>query len=188
MTGHRQQRGHRRLHRTGCTALPARHGDDLKKRRAPIPVTRCPAGKLRYYVHTDAEVALTGMNRGNSARREQRSYQCPLCDGWHLTSWSLAKFASRATATQGVTVARGTLAVPATTVGLRPQLDFGTITVEMRAVPTPAEVAHRTVPIRRAELARSRAVNPPVQQHIRTGIRSRLHALLVRTIRRLRRA
>lgn len=57
----------------------------------------CPAtGKRRY---RDKREAVTALHRAQNAgqlaedlgldsnRREVRSYQCPSCQGWHLTSW-----------------------------------------------------------------------------------------------------
>jgi hypothetical protein len=58
---------------------------------------RCPAtGKVRFGEHKDATQALRQARQAAqsaarqvlpSRRREARSYRCPHCRGWHLTSW-----------------------------------------------------------------------------------------------------
>lgn len=48
----------------------------------------CP--KIRYRTRLDAQLALArcalGESRGNARRQEVRTYRCPRCGGWHLTS------------------------------------------------------------------------------------------------------
>lgn len=48
----------------------------------------CPSGKVRYRDRIAAELALvsTGKNDQRRAKNEHRSYRCPDCKGWHLTS------------------------------------------------------------------------------------------------------
>ncbi len=56
----------------------------------------CPTGKIRFRDARGATVYLRNL-RGAAARAEEaggshrvsavRKYQCPECDGWHLTSW-----------------------------------------------------------------------------------------------------
>lgn len=51
--------------------------------------TVCPTGKIRYRSEYEASVALASCRRPGRRRwrrRERRSYQCPWCNGWHLTS------------------------------------------------------------------------------------------------------
>ncbi|WP_040797944.1 hypothetical protein [Nocardia higoensis] len=80
---HRRTGGRRTL---GC-------GEDLRKRSARVPTTRCiNGGKRRYFTRSDAELALSGVDHDDPRRREQRCYQCPACHGWHLTSLSLAEY------------------------------------------------------------------------------------------------
>ena len=47
----------------------------------------CPSGKRRFRDHESARRVLTEMRR--ASRRQvvpARIYECPLCQGWHLTS------------------------------------------------------------------------------------------------------
>lgn len=50
----------------------------------------CKTGKVRYATDRDARAELVARvmdrNRGRSQRQEARVYQCPKCDGFHLTS------------------------------------------------------------------------------------------------------
>lgn len=47
----------------------------------------CPrTGKARFRDRIAAQLALTGMDNTDPKRRERRTYRCPLCRGWHLTS------------------------------------------------------------------------------------------------------
>ncbi|MEV7364285.1 hypothetical protein [Streptomyces sp. NPDC091299] len=54
--------------------------------RRPQPVGTCPTGKLRYRDRIAAQLALTRIDNLDPRRREQRTYRCPTCRGWHLTS------------------------------------------------------------------------------------------------------
>ncbi|MGS2809901.1 hypothetical protein [Nocardia sp. MW-W600-9] len=56
-------------------------------------------GKRRYFTRLDAEVVLAGLRR-DPARREKRSYQCPTCHGWHLTSQTLEQYTAERYARQ----------------------------------------------------------------------------------------
>lgn len=52
---------------------------------------KCKSGKIRYKSGLNAERALAKALLSNWAgkaphRREQRTYECPWCGGWHLTS------------------------------------------------------------------------------------------------------
>ncbi|MFB7867425.1 hypothetical protein [Streptomyces sp. NPDC056069] len=52
--------------------------------RRPAP---CSSGKQRYRDRLQARIALAGLRANPHPRRqEQRSYYCPACSGWHLTS------------------------------------------------------------------------------------------------------
>lgn len=51
----------------------------------------CPrTGKVRFFDHKDAIKALHVImgkpDHESDKRRERRSYECPFCKGWHLTS------------------------------------------------------------------------------------------------------
>ncbi|MFI6560363.1 hypothetical protein [Streptomyces sp. NPDC050534] len=46
----------------------------------------CPTGKFRYRDRIGALFALTGIDNADPKRREKRTYRCPACRGWHLTS------------------------------------------------------------------------------------------------------
>ena len=51
----------------------------------------CPTtGKIRFFDHKDAVRALHSIKGeagyGSGKRKERRSYECPFCKGWHLTS------------------------------------------------------------------------------------------------------
>lgn len=69
--------------------LRLRHGDDLAALPPLIRLARCRTGKLRYFSFADADLALAGVDRSRSHRRENRVYACSLCGGWHLTSQPL---------------------------------------------------------------------------------------------------
>lgn len=58
-----------------------------KVRRHPAP-KKCRTGKRRYRDKLDAAMALSSTQspRARGDRREARSYKCPHCKGWHLTS------------------------------------------------------------------------------------------------------
>ena len=52
---------------------------------------RCPTKrrKVRFRTHEDASRALALIRRKGSAHTPVRSYKCPTCGGWHLTSAQL---------------------------------------------------------------------------------------------------
>lgn len=169
MTRHRrpQQRGHRRLHRTG-RRIALRHGNDLKARPARIPTTRCAIGKRRYFVVNDAELVLAGLDHTDPRRREKRSYRCPVCHGWHLTSWSAEQFEAHRATTPEATLSAATVTVE------RDRVDLSAISTDCSAMPTPGEVALRTVPFKRAEAARLdvHTYSAPLQQESATATAS----------------
>lgn len=137
-----QHRGRRRTHRTH-RGLGLRDGSDLTRQPTRVPATRCAIGKRRFMTRSDAEIVLACLDRTDSARREKRVYCCPACDGWHLTSWSLEEYhlgsntGGHDSTTGGQATRRPTPLQPAHING--------------RPVPTPLEVAARTVPITRSE-------------------------------------
>jgi len=50
---------------------------------------RCVSGKARYRDRITALLILATIRRRDASHRpktEQRTYRCPLCSGWHLTS------------------------------------------------------------------------------------------------------
>lgn len=82
----RRCRNRGRLAASGHRPLALRDGNDLQ-RLPPLPQrSRCSSGKLRYPAGADAELVLAGLDSSNPRRREQRTYECPICAGWHLTS------------------------------------------------------------------------------------------------------
>ncbi len=157
MSTPRQRRSRRRQHR-GTSPFALRHGDELLMRRAPIPTTRCPHGKRRYYTRLDAEVVLVGLRR-DPARREQRSYECPTCHGWHLTSMTLDQYNAQRYARQSAR----TQTRPPSTLAVPPQ-----------PTPTPADVSvqlegRTAAPIllqQNSALPRLRALLRRVWQHL----------------------
>lgn len=63
--------------------------------RAKQDSRRCDSGKARYRDKTEAVHALHSVKNnaerqleqfGTSRRKESRTYRCPECKGWHLTS------------------------------------------------------------------------------------------------------
>ncbi|WP_446223325.1 hypothetical protein ACTWPB_27135 [Nocardia sp. IBHARD005] len=88
MASHRKHRGQHRPHRT-TRELTVRSGADLRRRYAAIPTTRCAGGKRRYFNRGDAELVLANLG---PQRQEKRSYECPGCHGWHLTSQTLDEY------------------------------------------------------------------------------------------------
>lgn len=72
--------------------IEARRTGISRRHRWPV----CPeTGKNRLRERKDVKLALKAIRRGRDAanlagelsnRRECRGYQCPHCDGWHLTS------------------------------------------------------------------------------------------------------
>ncbi|MET8648921.1 hypothetical protein [Nocardia aurea] len=132
---HRRQRG---------STLTLRHGDDLKKHSARIPTTRCPYGKRRYYNRHDAEIVLSCMDRSDPQRREQRSYLCPACGGWHLTSQSRAEYtAATHPANRADAIVEPTVSGAVATVSVAPTPRRYDIPVRRSPMPTPGEVAAR---------------------------------------------
>ncbi|TLF57848.1 hypothetical protein [Nocardia cyriacigeorgica] len=77
----------RRLAARGHRPLRLRHGNDLRE-LPPLPRrSRCEAtGKIRYFDPETAELVLAGIDHTDPRRREQRTYHCSRCGGWHLTS------------------------------------------------------------------------------------------------------
>jgi hypothetical protein len=51
-------------------------------------MSTCPTGKVTYWSELKAKIALASTRRpGAPGRREEcRTYRCPDCHGWHLTS------------------------------------------------------------------------------------------------------
>lgn len=95
MRQHRDQLADRAPHRGARRRLAARshrplrlrHGNDLRE-LPPLPRrSRCEAtGKIRYFDPETAELVLAGIDHTDPRRREQRTYHCSRCGGWHLTS------------------------------------------------------------------------------------------------------
>lgn len=46
----------------------------------------CVTGKVRYRDQTEALAAIHGLKESDSEVIPIRCYQCPKCNGWHLTS------------------------------------------------------------------------------------------------------
>ncbi|WP_216917910.1 hypothetical protein [Nocardia noduli] len=81
-----QQIGRRRLGARDHRPFRFRDGDDLRE-LPPLPRgDSCVTGKVRYLDSESAEMVLSGIDRSDPRRREQRTYLCPSCTGWHLTS------------------------------------------------------------------------------------------------------
>ncbi|WP_157224813.1 hypothetical protein [Nocardia thailandica] len=159
MSTHRHLR-HRRRRAGGPRSLSLRHGADLRTRQIPIPATRCFYGKRRYFTRSDAELVLTGLVGRGPRRREKRSYLCPACHGWHLTSSTLEQYrASQAVPERRSTPARAPI-----------RLD---VPPRTGPVPTPAEVARR----------RGVRVTAPAASPDRS-IRARVRAFVRRIMRR----
>jgi hypothetical protein len=45
----------------------------------------CPTGKVRYHDHASAVSGMRGTQEKRGEGGAQRSYECKLCKGWHLT-------------------------------------------------------------------------------------------------------
>ena len=62
----------------------------MRRRIATTPKgrgRRCPSGKTRFRDHTSATTALAlSAERSTRDVQPKRAYECPLCNGWHLTS------------------------------------------------------------------------------------------------------
>lgn len=78
-------------------AYRARKRAEAQERNARTPWERrrcaregCPSGKIRYHDERTARAELVSTviarNAGKVKRHETRVYECPLCEGWHLTS------------------------------------------------------------------------------------------------------
>ncbi|GAA2489658.1 hypothetical protein GCM10010198_47410 [Nocardia seriolae] len=110
---------------------------------------RCVGGgKIRYATQRDADLVLAGLDRSDTERREKNSYPCNTCRGWHLTSWTTAKY-ERYIAAMHSDAARHDGAFPLEQFGpaaeiARKPLHLNEIAADTDAVPTPAEVAART--------------------------------------------
>lgn len=118
MSTHRQTRNRPR-HTGNARTLAVRHGDDLRRKSLRTPATRCFHGKRRYFTQADAELVLGSLRTSlDPRRREVRSYLCPACHGWHLTSktpeqYAAARPAGRAPITLAVPETRGPVPTPA---------------------------------------------------------------------------
>ncbi|WP_306359212.1 hypothetical protein [Nocardia sp. CC227C] len=181
MTKHRRaaRRGRRREYR-----FAVRSGAELRQRPVRVPTTRCAVGKRRYFLRMDAELVLAGIDHTDPARRERRSYRCQVCDGWHLTSWTVEQFSARRMVAQGATIRRRTA-----TASARPRalLDLSSITVDPTGVPTPAEVARRTAPSARAAVSAPTAPGTPCPSSSHTSARARFRVMVRHLVRRIRR-
>ncbi|MFD6390779.1 hypothetical protein [Nocardia sp. NPDC060259] len=87
---------------------------------------RCFHGKRRFFTRADAELVLGGIDTRDPRRREVRSYQCPACHGWHLTSQTIEQYAASTSPT-----APGRAPI---------KLD---VPISSSPVPTPAQLAAR---------------------------------------------
>jgi hypothetical protein len=48
---------------------------------------KCPTGKVRYRDKTEALHGMSAIVQGSGRDRlPTRTYECPMCAGWHLTS------------------------------------------------------------------------------------------------------
>lgn len=162
MASHRKHRGHGRPHRT-TRELTVRSGADLRHRYAGIPTTRCADGKRRYFNRGDAELVLA--NLGPQCR-EKRSYECPGCHGWHLTSQTLDEY-------------RTNQLEPRPT-----SLRFTDIPASGR-VPNPAELAARSPARRGTAVVPPRPAGRTYSDH-GERLRSRSHAVVRWALRALR--
>lgn len=50
------------------------------------PITTTCLGKVRYETAVMADLASRGIARRRRHGERMRSYRCPFCEGWHLTS------------------------------------------------------------------------------------------------------
>ncbi|HLS79488.1 MAG TPA: hypothetical protein VK083_22130 [Nocardia sp.] len=179
MPSHRHDRA--RAHRAGGR-ITLGCGDDLRKRSAGVPTTRCVnGGKRRYFTRGDAELALSGVDHDDPRRREQRCYRCPACHGWHLTSQSLAEYTA---ALSESTPGEG--AGPATPAPARTPRTFAHITAG--PAPSPADVAARARPRPAPEPRRAPAAPSGFGDRVRALLRRRLaHLTLPAALRRTHR-
>lgn len=148
-----------------------------------MPTTRCAIGKRRFMTRSDAEIVLACLDRTNPARREQRVYCCPTCDGWHLTSWSLEDY-NRSSAKVGEPEVARNEPVREETTDHRP-LILEPTQARPSTIPTPLEVAIRTEPITKAEAARrlTQAAPPPCVKARTTGLGAALRARVLAVAR-----
>lgn len=72
-----------------------------RKMHAHREDVRCPSGKVLYVDKAEAKAVLRQARRrikrsgpDYELSRERRAYRCPCCKCWHLTSWTLARFAA----------------------------------------------------------------------------------------------
>ena len=77
-----RQRVNPRTHRR----FPLRSGADLASLPPLPPRFSCDKGKIGYPDRESAELILATMDQSNPRRREVRTYRCPTCSHWHLTS------------------------------------------------------------------------------------------------------
>ncbi|MTE14136.1 hypothetical protein [Nocardia aurantiaca] len=115
-----------------------------------MPVARCvPSGKIRHATQRDADLALSALDRTDVKRRERSSYRCAACGGWHLTSWVTTAenyVAVASPATAGRYQVFPLVDYSPTSEITRKPMELSSIPVALEVVPTPAEVAARTVP------------------------------------------
>ncbi|MFC7428183.1 hypothetical protein [Nocardia tengchongensis] len=177
MTRHRQlrSRAHRRSMRTRGRALSTQVEKTRNAQRDHAALPRCvDGGKIRYATQREADHTLNTLDRANPARREKNSYRCAACDGWHLTSWTLAEHENYLAVTSGATAHRHrayplTDYVPAVEF-MRAPRDLSSIAAAPAAIPTPGEVAARTTlasleiaaaePLQHAERPSRRTASP----------------------------
>jgi hypothetical protein len=77
--------------RNGNAYVATKHGrQELRSHRRRVAASRSTycSRKVRYRDELAAKMALAETQRsdGDSGRAERRSYRCPRCDGYHLTS------------------------------------------------------------------------------------------------------
>ncbi len=86
-----QGKGAMAVHRARKRAeAQARNTATLPERRRCTRTGGCPTGKVSHPTEHAAQTELVGAlvakNRGRNQRREIRTYRCPMCGAWHLTS------------------------------------------------------------------------------------------------------
>lgn len=86
-----QGRGAMAVHRARKRAeAQARNAATAPERRRCTRTGGCPSGKVSHPTEHAAQTELVGAlvakNRGRNQRREIRTYHCPMCGAWHLTS------------------------------------------------------------------------------------------------------
>lgn len=177
MTRHRQlrSRAHRRSMRTRSRAVSAQAENIRNAQRDHVALPRCAdGGKIRYATQRAADHMLHSIDRTNPARREKNSYHCTACDGWHLTSWTLAEHENYLAVTSGAaTPDRRAHPLPdylPAVEFMRAPRDLSDIVAIATVIPTPAEVAARIAltpleagapePLPAAEMPSSRPASP----------------------------